>query len=230
MLQTKIIPDIQKFIESNHYLKTCEKNSMDLDENFYIRKANTQKDFKIAFDIRWRAYQRFFNKTDDLIELNDFQSNATLLIVEDNQNKPVGSMRILDRRYGKIELDRFVDIKSLIPRSELPCAEGSRLSIPNHPNSKVIRFLLYKAFYLYCKSNRIDTMLISVRRITARNYRYFYFKNVGPAGIFNHPHLGNLEYHTYKCNISETGKFLKIMNEPLYQFFSVKEHLNINIS
>ena len=230
MPQTRIIPDIQKFIESNYYLKTCEKNPMDLDENFYIRKAKTQKDFKIVFDIRWRAYQKFFNKTDELIESNDFQTNATLLIVEDDKSKPVGSMRILDRRHGKTELDRFVDVKSLIPRSELPCAEGSRLAIPNNPDSKVIRFLLYKAFYLYCKKNRIDTMLISVRRITASNYRCFYFKHVGPAGIFNHPHMRNLEYHTYKCNISETSKFLKIMNEPLYQFFSAKEHLNINIT
>ena len=72
-------------------------------------------------------------------------------------------------------------------------------------------------------------MLISLRRINARNYQYFYFKNLGLPGVFHHPRLGNLEYHTYKCNISETCKFLKILNFKLYDFFCIKEHPNINV-
>jgi len=163
------------------------------------------------------------------VDSKDFNPNATLLLAEDEQNNPVGSIRILDRRSGRIELDQFIEVNSLLSRDEMPCVEATRFSIPKHPNAGAIRFLLYKAFFLYCKNNQINTMLISVRRITSHNYRYFYFKHLGPAGIYHHPLMGNLEYHTYKCNIAETCKFLKLLNYQLYHFFCVKEHLNINI-
>ena len=231
MPQLKLRSDIQKFIESNHFSrKTGNTILLDSDESFLIRKVQTKNDFKKVFDVRWKTYKRFFNKEDDLIDLNDFTPNVTLLLAEDEQNNPVGTIRILDRRSGRIELDQFIEINSLLSRSDMPCAEATRFSIPKHPKSAAIRFLLYKAFLLYCQNKGINTMLISVRRITSRNYRFFYFKHLGPAGIYNHPLMGNLEYHTYKCNISETCKFLKVINFQLYQFFCVKEHLNINIT
>ena len=231
MQQLRVKPDIQEFIESNHYLReTIDQNMLDVECIFTVRKAKNQEDFKRVFDVRWEAYKRFFNRKDDLIDLKDFGPNATLLLVEDKKNNAVGTIRILDQRHGRIELDHFIEVNSLIARNERPVAEATRLSIPKHPNSEVIRFLLYKAFFLYCQHNRINTMLISVRRIASRNYRLFYFKNLGPSGIYNHPLMGGLEYHTYKCNISESCKFLKIINFPLYHFFCMKDHPNIVIS
>ena len=199
------------------------------EENIFVRKAKTKEDFEKVFSVRWEGYKRYFSSRHGVIDRFDFSTNTTLLIAEDEYYNPVGTIRIMDRRYGKIELDNYLDINSILSDHEKPCIHVNRFSIPRNPNSSLIKLLLWKGILIYCMRNQIDTILKSVRPAAARLYRSLQFQKVEPLGIYHHPLLGNLEHHTYKVSISRKRKILKEENPVLYNFFFKEYHLNIDI-
>lgn len=212
----------------SHYPQ--EKGSVELDaeKRITVRKAVTIDDMTKVFRVRWEGYKKYYKSEDENMDTCDFSPHATLLLAEDKQHNAVGTLRILDRRYGSIELDKFVNIDSFLPDEQgMNVIEATRFSIPNHPDSKVIKLLLWKALLRYCEVNHIDTILMSARPAAARSYRSLFFENVGPLGVYKHTLLGNLEHQTYKATISKERRLLKEKNWPLYHFFFVKDHSNI---
>jgi len=199
-----------------------------LEETITVRKAVTVEDMVKVFHVRWEGYKKYFKSEEENMDEHDFSSETTLLLAEDKHHNPVGTMRILDRRYGSIELDKFVNLNSFLSEGERVCIEATRFSIPKHPQSKLIKLLLWKSLLLYCQINHIDTILMSVRPAAARSYQCLLFENVGPSGAYRHSLLKNLEHQTYKCNISDRKKVIKKVNWPLYHFFFIEDHSNIN--
>jgi hypothetical protein len=199
-------------------------------DNIFIRKAKTEDGLNRVFDVRWAGYKKYFNNKEESIDKYDYAPNVTLLLAEDGSHEAVGTMRILDRRHGKIELDEFIEVDSLIPDSEKPCAEVTRFSFSKHLKSKLIKLLLRKAVFRYCQENQINTMLISMPPTAARDYqRLFLLEDTGPSGVYHHRLLGNVEHHTYKCDIPKTMEFLRSSRHPLYDFFCTDNHSNISM-
>lgn len=222
-------PLIYDYIKSNSYLPKSTNPTPVPKRNIYVRRAQTCKELEKVFGVRWQGYKKYYSCKDDNLDNFDFSTQAILLLAEDENHNPVGTLRILDRRYGNIELDKFIDVDSLLSEEEKSCIEATRFSIPKHPDSKLIKHLLWKGALLYCQINRINTVIKSVRPCAARAYRALLFENVGPAGIYNHTLLGNLEHHTYKLNISKKRNVMKKYNCSLYDFFFVEDHRNINV-
>jgi len=198
--------------------------------DIFVRKAKTEEGLRRVFDIRWEGYKKYVNKKEEVIDEYDFASNATLLLAEDGFNEPVGTMRILDRRHGKIELDEFIEVDSLLTEHEKQCAEVTRFSFSKHLKSKLIKYLLWKAVFRYCQANQINTLLISMPPSAARDYqRLFLLEDLGPSGVYHHRRLGNAEHHTFKCDIPRTIEFLRSSKHPLYEFFCTDNHPNISM-
>lgn len=208
--------------------KTESLPNLVAEENIFIHKAITINDMRKVFNTRWEGYKKYFNHQTELIDLADFSPHATLLLAEDEHNKTLGTLRILDRRYGKIELDEFIDVDSVIPENPGSCIEATRFSIPSHSNSKSIKLLLWKALLCYCQINCIDTIVMSARPAAARAYRCLLFEDAGPLGVYCHSLLGNLEHRTYKCNISERKYVMKEKDQSLYHFFFLDDYPKIN--
>ncbi len=199
-------------------------------DNIFIRKAKTEDGLNRVFDVRWAGYKKYFNNKEESIDKYDYAPNVTLLLAEDGSHEAVGTMRILDRRHGKIELDEFIEVDSLIPDSEKPCAEVTRFSFSKHLKSKLIKLLLWKAVFQYCQTSDINTMIISMPAAAARDYqRLFLLEDTGPSGVYHHQRLGNEELHTYKCDIPRTLEFLRSSKHPLYDFFCTDNHSNISM-
>jgi N-acyl amino acid synthase FeeM len=201
-----------------------------LDTNIFVRKAENKEDLIRLFEVRWKGYSKYFNSREEIVDKFDFATNVTLLLAENDQHNTVGTLRILNRGYGSIELDEFVDVDSLLPEGEERCAEVTRFSIPTHPQAKSVKFLLWKAFLLYCLKNKINIILISGSPVVARAYRSLFFEEAGPSGIYYHRNLGNLEHRCFMCNIAQKSHILKEKNRPLYDFFFEEDHPNINKS
>jgi hypothetical protein len=193
-----------------------------------IRKAESEGDFNRIFEIRGTGHAKYINNKEQISDAFDFAANTVLLLAEDKQRNVVGTMRVLDRRYGPIELDTFLDVDSLVSGDEMPCVEVSRFWIPKHLKSKLIKFLFWKAVLQYCLANQIRTILISIRPSTARFYqRLLFFENADPSGTYQHKILDNLEYHVFKCDIQKAFELLKVNKHPLYDFFCKENHQNI---
>lgn len=201
-----------------------------IDTPIQVFTAKTIEDLDRVFDVRWEGYKKYFESRHEVIDEFDFYPQAILFLAEDVHGQAIGTLRLLDRRFGPIELDKFVEVDSILSYREKACVEATRFSIPNHPDSKMIKLLLWKATLQYCQLNSINTIIQSVRPAAARAYRSLLFDNVGPSGIYNHSLLGNLEHQTYKLNISEKREIMKRNNYPLYKFFFIENHTNITIN
>ncbi|MGA1870113.1 MAG: N-acyl amino acid synthase FeeM domain-containing protein [bacterium] len=202
--------------------------SLEKREQIFIRQVENQEDLIKALNIRWRGYVKYFMNKEDLVDQYDFAPNVTLFLAEDEHHKAVGTLRILDREYGNIELDEYIDVERILPNNVSRCAEVTRFSIPAHPQAKLIKLMLWKAFLLYCMRNRINNILISGRPVVRRAYKSLLFDEVGTHGTYYHPRLGNLEHRCFICNIIKKKHLLSATNPSLYDFFFVKYHATID--
>lgn len=193
-----------------------------------VRKALTKEDFQKAFDIRWNGYKKYFDQKTCVVDNFDSCPNAVILLAIDNQENPLGTLRILNRQYGKIEIDKFIDLDSYISETEKPCAEATRFSIPNSPLSRNIKFALWKAFYTYCLHNGVNTILIAVRPCAARDYKRLLFERIENS-TFKHQDLGDVQHDLYKLNVLTAAEKFKSHSHPLYHFFCIRNHPNIQV-
>ena len=215
-------------ISDTIHIKNFKKQS-NLEKTITIDKAENKYEINQVFNIRWEGYKKYFTKKREEIDIYDFEPNVVHFLAKDENNKPVGTIRILDRRFGKIELDEFIKVDSFLPDNKKSCVEVTRFSIPNHPKSKLIKMLLWKSVLLYCRANRINVIIASCRSCAARAYRCLGLENVGIQGSYSHPLLGNKKHTTYKCDISKSSEWLKNNNSSLYNFFFKENHPNIKI-
>ncbi|MGA1874654.1 MAG: N-acyl amino acid synthase FeeM domain-containing protein [bacterium] len=196
--------------------------------DIFIRKAESEEDFNRILETRGTGHAKYVNNKEQTSDAFDFAPNTILLLAEDEQGKVVGTMRVLDRRYGPVELDTFLDVDSLVSGDEMPCVEVTRFWIPKHLKSKLIKFLFWKAVLQYCLANQIKTILISIRPSAARFYQQLlFFEHAGPSGSYRHKILDDLEYHVFKCDIEKAFELLKVNKHPLYDFFCKENHQNI---
>ncbi len=199
--------------------------------NIAVRKAIAGIDYEKALSVRWAGYGKYFTDQAMINDRFDAQKNCTLLLATDARNdSPIGTLRILDRQVGSIELDQFLDVGQLIPADGHPIAEATRFSVPISPSAHIIKLALWKAFWLYCCSNGIHTMLIWTRQSAARDYKRLFFSSVGSSGVFAHPLLGNIEHHTYILDVESAIRCYEDTNHPLYTFFVRDAHPQIQFS
>lgn len=161
--------------------------------------------------------------TDDL----DLSPGCTLLLARRACGEAVGTLRILDRRLGPVELDSFVQVDDLLSPEKHPVAEATRFCVPHCADSRWIKLALWKAFFLYCQTKDVKTMLISVRKSGARDYRHLLFDNLGQAGAYTHPLLGSQAHETYAFDVASGPARYLASRHPLYHFFVTESHPQI---
>ena len=189
-----------------------------------VRVARTPEDQRKVNQLRAKGYGMYHASRNAKNTEDPIKPNETTFLAVDKEDNPVGTIRILDRTHGKIELDNFLDVDSLIDKRESPCAEATRFTVPKHPKGVIIKILLWQAYFQYCQRKGIRTMLISSRPIIARNYTYLLFEDIGPKGIYKHRHLKNKEHHTYKMNVEKMPVLWRQANHPLSKFMFIGNH------
>lgn len=187
---------------------------------FKVGVVRTPEDRKKALQVRARGYNMYGNLDPEEAVA---KRNETTFLAVDQDDDPVGTLRVLDRRNGKIELDNFLDVDALLDEDEKPCAEATRFAIPKHPKGMIIKILLWKAYFNYCRTQGIRTMLVSCRPLLARNYLFLLFEDIGPQGYYKHKHLKNKEHRTYKRDITNLRELWWQVRHPLYDFMFTRQ-------
>lgn len=192
---------------------------------FLVKPASTSQDNKHARDLRQIGYRMYHRGDHALPQEIPLPNETTFLAIEIEKNLPVGTLRVLDRSRGKIELDHYFEIDKLVMPAEHPCAEATRFTIPfQHPESLTIKLLLWKAFFDYCVRHHIATMLISSRPFFARMYMFLFFEDIGSMGEYRHTHLKNKVHRTYKLPLSNLKQRWYNHQHPLYGFMFERTH------
>jgi len=198
-----------------------------------IRIAHRAEDRRKVFDLRRLGYRKY---ADTLMQedILDSQANCTLILGEDQHGRPVGTMRILESLSGPIELHSFVDLTAILPPSQFQAeqsiAEASRFTILSGAQSKELKLLLWKTFYLFCLDRGVEFMLACVRKPAARDYLQLFFDDVGAAGQFIHPHLGQHAHYTYIAHAPSLERRFRATQHPLADFFLNTPHPFIDLS
>jgi hypothetical protein len=191
-----------------------------------IRRAETPEDRETVFRVRFAGYRKYFQQPADVVDEFDHAPNCTLLLAE-LDGQPVGTMRILERTTGPVELDRFLDLDGLLNGSARNVAEATRLSVPHHPQSRWVKMLLWKSFMHQCRRNGISHMAIWAKRTAGRDYRNLLFTSLGPVGTFSHRQLGGVQHETFVNDLRDVEDRFRDAGHPLYEFMFVKTHKGV---
>ena len=111
MEQTQLLINPQTILMPPPFpIESISPKKPNLDAGTFVRRARTQDDFLKVFDLRWEGYKKYFKSKDEIVDELDFSQNCTLLLAEDEYHNAIGTLRILDRRFGTVELDKYVEL------------------------------------------------------------------------------------------------------------------------
>jgi hypothetical protein len=165
---------------------------------FTVRLVRTQSDLDKAVQIRHAAYARHLepclSEALRQSEPQDLLPGTVILLAESKlDGSPLGTMRIKTNVHGPLGLQESVDLPDWMQGKSL--AEATRLGITQERVGRLVKVMLFKAYYLYCIEQGIDHMVITARSPVDRQYDRMLFRDVHPgmgyvplAHVFNLPH------------------------------------------
>lgn len=152
-----------------------------------------------AVAVRLAAYGRHYEDVEGLIgdgpdEL-DLRDNCTVYLARDiATGKAVGTIRMLDRRFGPHGIERYVEYPEAMKR--LALIEASRLAVIKSDLGHFSRLLLWKALWLHTVEQGGYAITLATHKKLERHYRGIGFKAPVAHGLFaQNPRLMGNEPH-----------------------------------
>ena len=199
---------------------------------FTVRIAGTEAELEQAVQIRHAAYARHVPALAQLLrapEAGDRDADATVLLAESKlDGEPLGTMRIQTNRRRPLAIEQSVALPAWLRHRRL--AEATRLGITAARVGRVVKILLFKAFYLYCKRTGVDWMVIGARSPLDRQYESLLFEDVFPGrGFVPLAHAGNIPHRVLAFEMATADARWRAAEHPLYGLFCRTHHPDINV-
>lgn len=198
-----------------------------------VVRATTDDDFATVAMLRANGFARSLRTLDpkviQWIDVADRNGSAFTLIAYEANGRPAGTVRLQDSRKGTLELHRFVELSSILPFTERPAVQISRLSAMRGPRSGAVVLALFAAAWGWCLAEGIKSMVVAIPRRSRPLYDYLQFTDLGPAGRFRHAFSGSLPHMTMRLAVHEVEAQMREGKHPLdAQFRAVAEQLGLN--
>jgi hypothetical protein len=194
---------------------------------FTIRIADDEQALRKAVDMRRAAYGRHLPelaKKMGMAEAADMAQGAIVLLAESKlDGSCLGTIRIQTNRFQPLALEQTVTLPAWLQGRHL--AEATRLGVADGQVGKVVKSLLFKAYFQYCFENDIDWMVITARSPLDRQYTAMLFQDVYPGlGFIPMIHVGNLPHRILAFEVDTVEPRWKAVNHPLYQLIFELDH------
>ena len=171
-------------------------NPMQMQERlpFTVRLVRNDIELRKAVQIRHAAYARHvpaFAQTLIAPESHDAEHGVVVLLAESKlDGTPLGTMRIQTNLFKPLGLEQSVTLPAWL--SARPLAEATRLGVTEERIGRLVKSVLFKAFFLYCQRNAIEWMVVSGRFPVDRMYERLLFNEVYPGmGYVPLSHVGD---------------------------------------
>lgn len=214
--------------------QTLERRSTPRRESlpFVVRTVTDDASLLKAISMRAAAYGRHvpdFARQLELPEPADKLSTSTVLIAESKLDRlALGTMRIQTNLAGPLALEQSFELPEFLRGCRL--AEATRLGVVQEKQGRLIRTLLFKAFFHYCVQQRIDWMVITARSPLDRIYESLQFTDIRPgAGFVPMAHVGGLPHRVLGLQVSSVEPGWKANAHPLYEFFFATNHPDLRL-
>jgi len=199
---------------------------------FTIRVVMNEQQLQKAVSVRRRAYGRHVPALGELLgspEPSDAERGCLVLLAESKlDGEALGTLRIHTNRYRALTLEGSVELPDWLAERSL--AEATRLAVSEARIGRVVKTMLFKAFYLYCVEQGIDWMVIGARSPLDRMYEALLFADLFPGqGYFPLKHAGNLPHRILALEIGSADARWRAAKHPMYDLFVNTRHPDIDI-
>ncbi|MGI4813600.1 MAG: N-acyl amino acid synthase FeeM domain-containing protein [Janthinobacterium lividum] len=199
---------------------------------FTIRVVADDAALERALRMRQAAYQRHvpeFARTMDQAESYDRDPGSVVLLAESKlDGSPVGTMRIQTNRFRRLGLEESLELPEWLSGR---LVGATRLGVESGDAGRMVKTALFKAFYLYCASQRIDWMVIAARTPLDRQYAALLFRDVyGEKAFIPLAHAANIPHRVMAFEIATAERRWRDAHHPLFDFVVGTHHPDIDLS
>ena len=197
---------------------------------FTIRIVSDEQDLQKAVDIRHAAYSRHLPElAPNLLrfEQADLAQDTIVLLAESKlDGSSLGTIRIQTNRQQALALEHSVTLPDWLRGRRL--AEATRLGVASSQIGKVVKILLFKAYFKYCVDNGIDWMVITARSPLDRQYDALLFQDVFPGRQFiPMQHVGNVPHRVMAFEVATARERWAASAHPLFALMFEMDHSDL---
>lgn len=199
---------------------------------FTIRVVRGEDELMKAVQIRQAAYGRHlpeFAQTLRLPEALDMKPGVVVLLAESKlDGAPLGTMRIQTNRFEPLALEQSLALPLAL--TARPLAEATRLGVTGEQVGRMVKTLLFKAYYEYCVRNDIEWLVIAGRSPIDRQYDRLLFSDVYPGmGAVPLRHAGNIPHRVMSFEVGSAERRWREASHPLYELVFQTTHADIDL-
>jgi hypothetical protein len=200
---------------------------------FHIRIARGERELGQAVEIRHAAYARHVPALAERLrapEPVDREAGAVVLLAESKlDGSALGTMRIETNRHRGLAIEQSVALPAWLRSRTL--AEATRLGVCGSRIGRVVKTMLFKAFYQYCRRAGVDWMVIGARSPLDRQYEALMFQDVFPGrGFVPLAHAGGIPHRILAFEMEGAEARWRQAAHPLYGLFCRTHHPDIDVS
>ena len=198
---------------------------------FTVRVARDEHDIHKAVEIRHAAYARHIPEVAETLkepEAYDCEPGSLVFLAESKlDGSPLGTMRIHTSAFSPIPLEQSVELPDWLKgRSR---AEATRLGVSETREGRMVKHLLFKAYFQYCLLSGIKWLVIVARSPLHRQYEALLFMDLYGGHFIPMRHVGNIPHRVLAFEVGSAEQRWAAANHPLFNFIFRTRHPDIQI-
>lgn len=199
---------------------------------FTITIAKNSTELQQAVAVRHGAYARhvpIFAETLQVPEASDFEDGAVVLLATSKvDGSPLGTMRIQTNCFKPLDLEHSLTLPQWLTTSRL--AEAARLGVTRERIGRLVKSMLFKAYFQYCQMHEIEWMVITARSPVDRQYDRLLFDDVYPGlGYIPLHHVNFIPHRVMKFEVGTAQARWAKVGHPMYEFIFSTIHPDIDL-
>lgn len=200
---------------------------------FTIRAVSDAERLHKAVSVRYRAYGRHVPGLAELLrapEPNDTAAGCVVLLAESRlDGEPLGTLRIQTNRFRPLAIEASTALPAHLEGRAL--AEATRLAVTQERTGRLVKTMLFKAFWMYCVEEGIDWMVIGARSPLDRMYAGLLFSDLFPGEPpVALKHAGDLPHRILGFEVDTAEERWQAAQHPLFDLFVHTRHPDISVA
>ena len=200
---------------------------------FTLRLVRTPAQLEKAVQIRHSAYARHLPGLAETLkepESADFEDGVVVFLAESKlDGSPLGTMRIQTNDFKPLCLEQSVELPDWLRTRRL--AEATRLAVTNDKVARLVKAILFKTYFVYCRQIGIEWLVIAGRSPIDRQYDRMLFKDVFPElGYIPLRHAGNLPHRVMSFHLALAEEHDGVAHHPMFDFFFRTHHPDVDLT
>jgi len=199
---------------------------------FTIRVVENREDLMKVVNLRYEAYARHVPELANILkepEVFDFEKDTAILIVESKlDNSTLGTMRIQTNRINPLKFESSVTLPWDLQGKSL--SEADRLCVTASRMGRIVKVMLFKAYFQYCVQEGLEWMVITARAPIDKTYESLLFKDIYPDAEDKYVPMSasaDVPHRVMKFHVPSAQALWEKNGHPLYEFVFETFHPDI---